>query len=67
MYIIPLPTRPPIPLLPYFVLFNSSFISSRLFLSVKAILTAIIAGSKAWIFTLLGLLAKLAPLFIISS
>jgi len=46
---------PPIPSFPYLVLSNTSFKLISLFLSVNAILTAIIAGSNACIFTLLGL------------
>ena len=58
---------PPIPSEPYLVLFNNSikFMVSCLF--VKAMVVAIIAGSKAWMFTLLGLDAKLAPHLISSS
>jgi len=66
-YISPLQITPPIPSEPYLVLFKSSikFIVSCLF--VSAMVVAIMAGSKAWILTLLGLDAKLAPHFINSS
>ena len=63
----PLPKMPPIPFFPYLVLESNSLISIFLSRSVRDILTAITAGSKACIFTLLGLEAKLAPLLIKSS
>ena len=55
---------PPIPLEPYLVFSKIPIKSMGLFLSLNATLEAIIAGSKAWILILLGLLAKLAPAFI---
>ena len=67
MYIVPFVFNPPIPSLPYFVLSSIPFKSISFVMSDRLILDAIIAGSKAWIFILLGLDAKLAPALINSS
>ena len=64
---VPLVIMPPIPREPYFVFSKIPSKSIVLFLSLKATLEAIIAGSNAWIFILLGLEAKLAPALINSS
>ena len=66
-YIVPLVIMPPIPFEPYLVFSIILIKSMGLFLSEKARLVAIIAGSSAWMLTLLGLLAKLEPAFINSS
>jgi hypothetical protein len=55
------------PLAPYLVLESILIKSIGLFLSLKATVVAIIAGSNACIFTRFGLDAKLAPAFINSS
>ena len=58
---------PPIPFEPYLVFSNNSGTLICVSVLVSAIAEAIIAGSKAWILTLLGLEAKLAPALIKSS
>lgn len=63
----PLHLRPPIPSCPYLVLFSKFSKLISLLLSVRASVVAIIAGSRAWMFILLGLDAKFAPALISSS
>jgi len=67
IYIVPFVIIPPIPSDPYLVFSNIFIRLILLLLSEKDKLPAIIAGSKACILILLGLEAKLAPVFINSS